>query len=400
MKKNRYKDLEDLLFIGFIPLKAKLGDVDFVFKSINDIEYRKISLMSGIKSDPSYSYKFHYNFLFHSIYMINGINILEKREEYYEVILDIVKEYPAVLLKKIFEVLQRITDRVDKCTRLVEPYSYEEDSRFYWKSRRSLPLNSCASTGISGTEVLGLNQFQKFWMVLNSREDQTDSFEERYSLIKFLASFTDSKAVKKIDASDKARKEEENKKRERIKIMGSEEESKYSFDPTASREGIIQELEKQMKGIKDDHDIAIESYEKKLRSNMLKQMNEMKNIQEKRQEQNKFMEEARVISVEEMMERINKTKKSPKIYMKSIDEHETKYMEMSNVKTEDVLEESGLTKDSYNDLVSKDMFKNAHKPISDEDTVVEEYLHEQRRLASRVGVDERSNLDFPNLRNR
>ena len=401
MKKNRYKDLEDLLFIGFLPHKVSVGGVDFVFKTVNDLEYHKSKLMSGLPSAVTYPHKFHYNYLFHSIYMVNGVSVLEDRDKYYSAILDLIMGLPQALVRKIYDTLGELTKRVDKCTKLVEPYVYEDNSRYNWLSRRDGKLNSYANTGLKGTESLGLNQFQRFWIVLNGKEDEKNSFEEKYSLVKFVASFTDAKSVKKIDASDKARKEEEDKRRERIKIIGSEEEKYYSHDPTSSRDGIIEELEKQMKGIKDDHDKAIESHERRLRSNMLKQMQEMKKVQEDSRLNDRVMEEARPISKEEMMARINKSRNSPKMYMKSIDEGESKYMEMSNIKTEEVLEESGLSKKGYNDLVDKEMFKNIHKPLKDEDDeVVEEYLTEQKRLASQAGVEEESNFDFPNLRDR
>jgi len=400
MGKDRYKDLEDLLFIGFIPYRVRISNIDFVFKSINQIEYRKTSLMSGMKDDPAYTSKFHYNFLYHSLYMVNGFNVLESREENYEKLISIFKTYPAILIKRIFEKLGKLTERVDKCTKLVEAFSYESESRYAWVYRRNTPINGSGNTGVRGTESLGLNQFQKFWAVLNIREDEKDSFEEKYSLSKFVASFTDSKSVKKIDASDKARKEEEEKKRERIKIIGTEEENLYSYDPTSTKEGIIEELEKQMKGIKDDHDKAIESHERKLRSNMLKQMQEIKRVQENSLRDERIMEEARPISKEEMMERMSRSKNSPKVYMPSIDEGESKYREMSNVKTEDVLEESGLSKRGYNELVSKDMFKNTHRVLDEGDEAENDYLIEQQKLASRAGVEDELSLDFPNLRNR
>lgn len=403
MKKNRYKDLEDLLFLGFLPHKVSVGGVDFVFKTINDLEYRKARLMSGLPNEVTYSHRFHYNYLFHSIYMINGVSMLEDRDKYYNDILDTLKSFPQALIRKTFETLGELTKRVDKCTGLVEAYAYEDESRYNWLSRQKGQLNSYVNTGLRGTESLGLNQFQRFWTVLNVKEDERDSFEEKYSLVKFVASFTDSKSVKKIDASDKARKEEEVKRRERVKIVGSEAENEYNQDPTASRDGIIEELEKQMKGIKDDHDKAIESHERNLRSNMLKQMKEMKKVQEDSRLNERVMEEARPISKEEMMERINKTRNSPKMYMKSIDEGESKYMEMSNIKTEEVLEDSGLSKKGYNELVDKEMFRNIHKAVEEDDgddEVVEEYIVEQKRLASQAGVEEESNFDFPNLRNR
>jgi len=401
MKKNRYKDLEDLLYIGFIPYQARIGDINFVFKSVSDLEYRKTNLMSGLKEDPRYNTLFHYNYLYHSIYMVNGVSIIEKRDLMYPELMDIFKDYHPSLLKSIFSILDRLTSRLDKCVNLVEPYSYEDASRYAWVSKNKTVLNSFLQTGIRGTEGLGLNQFQKYWNVLNFREDDKDSFEEKYSLAKFIASFTDPKSVKKIEASDKAKKEEESGKRERVKKYGTEEEKNRNYDPTATRDGIISELEKQMRGDKDHHDQVIEAYEKNIRKGMLQQMQELKNMKDSRDQNLGVMEEARPISREEMMERINKTKNSPKMYMKAIDSGESKYMEMSNVKTEDVLDDSGLTTEGYNGLVRDEMFKSVHKEIEEEEGVVSNYLTEQKRLASQAGLDdEESNFDFPNLRNK
>ena len=162
MKKTRYKDLEDLLFVGFIPYKVRIGNLDFVFKSINETEYRSTSLMSGIKEDPTYNSKFHYNFLFHSLYMVNGVNILANRDSFYEGIISIFRDMPPPLIKRLFDVTAKLTSRVDKCTKLVESYSYEDSSRYYWGSRKNTQLNNHAYTGVRGTENLGLNQSPKY----------------------------------------------------------------------------------------------------------------------------------------------------------------------------------------------------------------------------------------------
>lgn len=416
MEKNRYKDLEDLLYLGFIPCQVRIGDIDFVFKSISDLEYRKTVLMSGIKGTPQYTNKFHHNYLYHSLYMVNGESVLDKRDSYHGEIINVFKTFPSFIFSKVFKTLDSLSLRLNNCVNLVEPYSYEHESRYSWISKRNTILNSYQQTGIRGTDELGLNQFQKYWTVLNIREDSKEAFDEKYSLIKFLASFTDPKAVRKIDGQDKAKKEEEEKKRERIKITGTEEENLRYNDPTATREGIITELEKQMRGDKDDHDRAIEDLEKKLRSDMLKQMQELKSMQDERKRDETIIDEARPISREEMLNRISKNKNSPRVFMRSIDENESKYMEMSNVRTEDVLEESGLTRKGYNSLVDNEMFKGTHKHVEEKDDVkvkegtyvsdtngsMSSYLSEQKRLASQIGIDDEdtTNFDFPNLRNR
>jgi len=414
MKKNRYKDLEDLLFLGFIPYQARIGDIDFVFKSVSDLEYRKTSLMSGVKDDPLYNSKFHHNYLYHSIFMVNGVSILNTRENDYPEIVSLTKGSPSHLIRMIFDILDNLAERVSACVNLVEPYVYENESRYHWLSKRNTVLNSYEHTGIMGTETLGLNQFQKYWSVLNIREDDKESFEEKYSLAKFLASFTDPKAVRKMEAQDKQKKEEEEKKRERIKIIGTEAEKEKYMDPTASREGIIEELEKQMRGERDDHDKAIEAHERRMRANMLKQMQELKVMKASREKEDDLMEQARPISKEEMWERINKSKNAPKLYMPSIDENESKYFEMSNVRTEDVLRDTGMSEDDYNHMVDDDMFRNHHKKVGKDsfevknggtavnaDKTSSNYVMEQRRLASQIGMeDEETNFDFPNLRNR
>lgn len=417
MSDDRYKDLEDLLYLGFIPHRARICGVDFVFKTVSELEYRKTSLMSGIAGDPLYNIKFHYNYLYHSVYMVNGVNILEKRDDIYEELITIFKSLPSVLIKKIFDILDKLSARLNKCSNLVEAYSYENISRYSWLSKKNTILNSYTHTGIRGTEALGLNQFQKYWQVLNLREDEKDAFEDNYGLAKFVASFTDPKSVKKMDAQDKAKKEEEVKRREMVKLIGSSEEERLvKYDPTASREGIVSELEKQMRGEKDDHDKAIEDHERRLRSNMLKQMQELKTMQESRRRSSENMDEARPISKEEMLERMNRSKSAPRVYMKSIDENESKYMEMSNVTTEDVLEESGLSVESYNSLVGDEVFGKIHKAIKGKDDlevkdgsfleddagIASSYVAEQRKLASKIGLDEDEsvNFDFPNLRNR
>ena len=71
MSNERYKDLENLLFKGFIPYKVGIGGVNFVFKSINDLEYEQLQLMSGLEGEPSYNVNFHINYLYFSLYMIS-----------------------------------------------------------------------------------------------------------------------------------------------------------------------------------------------------------------------------------------------------------------------------------------------------------------------------------------
>jgi len=408
MNDSKYADLEKLIFKGFLSLKVRIKNINFVFKSINDLEYDKIVEMSGLKNDPLYLNKFYLNYLYLSIYMINGKNILNYRDSYYTEITSILNEFPSTLVKSIFDKLSSLFERSNAHFDLIESYSYEDISRYNWKSVKNTLINNSSLTGILGSEVLGLNQFQRYWTVLNLREDEKESFEEKYQLTKFLASFTDSKAVRKIDASDKVKEEEEKRRRDRIKDKGTEREKNYLSGPTDTREEIIKELEKQMKGEKDAHDDFIDKYEKDMRLNMLKQMKELKRVKEERRKTyQKPLEEARPISQEEMMERLNKSRKKSKIhYLPEIEsEQRSKFLDMSNVTNEDVLEESQImSKEEYNNLIKDNMFKSAHRSVAVDKTKIEEdYKKKQKNLAYKYGIDEgieKELLDFPNLKDK
>jgi len=250
--------------------------------------------------------------------MVSGISILEDRDKLYPQFKDIILSLPSIFLKKLFSILDKLHLRVNESASLIEAYTYETNSRFLWKTKKNYILNSSNLTGIQGTSSLGLNSLQNYWVALNAKEDSKELFDEQYSLIKFLASFTDPKSIRKINTQDKAKEEEEEKRRANIKE--NKENNEYDiYDPTSTKEGIVAELEKQMSGVKDEHDLAVEAYEKKLRVSMLKQMNDLKKMQESRKDSDVY-EEARPISKEEMMERIERSRNKPKITFQALDE--------------------------------------------------------------------------------
>lgn len=403
VKTDKYKDLEDVLYKGFIPLPVKVGELNFVFKSVTDVEYDKVVLMSGLKEPKHlYTHRFHLNFLYHSIYLINGHNFLLSREENYDDFISLIKSFPSKFIYSIFEKLEKLAERQNECTNLTDAYFYENISRYSWMTKKGYLLNDPISTSIAGTENIGLNQFQKYWTVYNLREDQREAFEEKYSLAKFLASFTDSKSVKKVDAADKKRKEEEESKRKRIIEYGNdpEEYAKHHLSgPIDTAEQLVDSLNRQIRGEKDEHDRAIEQYESKLREDMYTQMKSLKTMRDTRaKEASYFVDETRPISAEEMAKRIKNLENKPKIYLSDFESDDrTKYLEMSNVSDKDVIEKNNLmSKDEFNELVSDELFSGKHNRI---DSVEEDYLYQQKKLAESSDFEEEE-ANFPNLRKR
>lgn len=404
--KKRYQDLEHLLYKGFIPFKVQVNGLNLVLKTVNDIEYEKIKLMSGLENDPQYVTYFNINYLFYSIFMIDGANVLCKREENYSNFIDVLKQFPSCFFKSFFPILENLTSRQNNCIIQVEQYSYENESRYNWEFKKNLILSSTQHTSIPGTDLLGINQFQKYWAILNIREDNKNKFKENYSLAKFLASFQDPKALRKIEQMDKNREEEEDKRKERVRVMGTEEEIKHLSNPADTREGIVESLEKQMRGEKDEHDLFIEEYEKRMRMEMLKKINDMNKVRELRNKQlEEIGDEVKAISKDELLERLEKMKQRKEKgfnYSDFTPEQSSKFYQMSNVKDSDIIrEENFISEEDYKKLLGDEEYKKV-SGLSDADSkrIEQEYLRQQKTIASKYGFDEESNidLDFPHLK--
>ena len=405
-KLNKYQDLEDLLFKGFIPFKINVNGLNLVLKTVNEYEYSKIKLMSGLESDPRYSVFFNINLLFYSIFMVDGINILNVREDHYCDIIDEIKKFPSPFFRVLFSLLEELAKRQNNCSNQVEQYSLGGDSRYNWETRKKYLINSSSLTTIPGTDLLGLSQYQRYWSALNLREDKKESFEQQYGLFKFLASFQDPKSVKKIDAQDKAKKEEDDKRKERLRVIGTEEEIQYLSGHADTREGIVKELERQISGDKDQHDLFIESYEKKIRKEMLMRMHEMSKVRENRKKEMEDMgEEVRSISKTELEERIKRIKEKKERNMASYDstsEQNSKFYQMSNVRDSDIIrEEDFLSEEDYEKLTGDETFKAVTGVDSEKaksKKIEDAYQRQQRTLASKFNYEDEVNFDFPHVK--
>ena len=143
----------------------------------------------------------------------------------------------------------------------------------------------------------------------------------------------------------------------------------------------MDELEKQMRGEKDEHDIVVEEYEKALRSQMLKQMSEFKKMKETRiNVEDITMEEARPISTEEMMERLSKARKKSNTnnvtYFEGNGEDGNKFLQMSTVTNEQAIKDtSALSPEEFSKLKQDALYTDMFK---EKDNTEKEYLDQQK----------------------
>lgn len=159
---------------------------------------------------------------------------------------------------------------------MMEVFSMESQSRLRWAQCHDLDLTSTAVSGVRGTENLGLNWGQLTWRAINYFEDRQGRFEQEWENAKFIASATTgSKGMSKVNAQDKQRRERDEserfKRRDevlRAVIFGekSSTDAKKGAPVKAAHtvDELATQLEKDLTGEKDFHDMVVEAHEKRI----------------------------------------------------------------------------------------------------------------------------------------
>lgn len=275
-----YRDLESLLFKGFVYAPSDINGVSVIFKSLNHHEYERLGFLdlggrtrSAIRGNYS-------RFLAHCVLMVDGINILPDRNEWITEVTEMFDHLMDRVREKIVFQISEINRRANIAAMLVEVFAMESTSRLRWAQVQGLDLTSTAVTGFAGTETLGLNYGQLMWRAINHIQDRKETEESDWDNAKFVASATAGKGMAKVNAQDKRRKEEERDSRLerrdkilRLALFGEDPESdqqdKSNMAVARTVEELASQLEHDLKGEKDWHDQVVEAHEKRVREGYL-----------------------------------------------------------------------------------------------------------------------------------
>lgn len=271
-----WKDVEPMLFRGFLTVVAEINGVVFVFKSLNHHEFELIRLSGNPRTEQA-ALAFWNTFLAYGVFMINGANILAERDKWIpqlaKTFADIDKEGRSKILRHVSE----INRRASRSVTLTEAYSMERVSRYRWMQLKGLDLTTPAVTGVDGTQRLGLNWAQQLWRAVNLAEDRNEQHERDWENAKFVGSCFAGKGISKIynQDNDRRRKEREERmtRKDRIlrEILAGEVVQENSIVipgavMTAPRtvEELASQLEKDLRGDKDQHDLIVEQHERRI----------------------------------------------------------------------------------------------------------------------------------------
>lgn len=289
-----YKDVEQILFRGFILLPAEINGVLFVFKSLNHHEFELVRLLSSIQEGQDTPGRFWDLFLAYCVYIVDGANVLADRDHALPKLADTFSKIPPKARQRIVRYISEVNRRSSNAVTLTEAYATEQLSRFKWAQFRGLDITSTSVTGITGTERLGLNWGQLMWRALNTFEDQSNEAEQAWENAKFVGScMVGSKGLSKVFAHDKARHEKEQNARMARKdailrhvLLGEPLDAKEAASARIiapqTVEDLAEQLEHDLRGDKDFHDRVVEAHEERVRQANKERRQHLEDLSQKR----------------------------------------------------------------------------------------------------------------------
>lgn len=259
-----YGNIEKIVTFGFLPLGLRYGGHSFILKTVTDKEYKFLSFLAGKDNiDLALSR------LAYSTYMIDGVNYLEDRSKQIPYLIDFYKRLPSSFFRKLIDVTNSIHEKYLKSVDCLEGFCYTNRSRHLWKvSQGNLP-NLGFYHGISGAFNTGLNVVQENWTIINTNLDAEDDYEVQFRLSLMVASAFSGKGAKEMGGRFDFHKKELTSLREEIKKYGYDKKRAVKetrkdqwAKPIRTREDLVRELNRQMSGDMDRHDLFINEWVK------------------------------------------------------------------------------------------------------------------------------------------
>lgn len=281
-----WKDVEPMLYRGFLTVSAEINGIFFVFKSLNHREFELLKFCG--ETGPRASQTFWNTFLAYTIFMVDGSNILPERDRWIPKFSSMFEGLPKEAKAKVIRYVGEINRRASVAVVLTEAYAMESISRYRWLQLRDLDLSSTAVTGIDGTQRLGLNWAQQLWRAINHAEDRNDQHEREWENAKFIGSCFAGKGISKVYSQDTERrrkdKEERVSRKDRLlreTLLGEKIAPATTTIPGAIMTGpktvdeLATQLEHDLRGDKDWHDRVIEDHVTRIRERFSERRNQL-----------------------------------------------------------------------------------------------------------------------------
>lgn len=262
-----YKILHRVTEQGFDVAGVSVYGVSVVLKTLTPLEtdtIRYLSFGGGFN-------KFRMLRMAYATFVCNGRQVLKDREKGLGDLVSFYESMPVEQFHILEETAVRIQSRYRRYCALVEGYAYSPAARILWKTRGGSSAITDEVTGIPGTTYVGIAESVEAWALVNLARDIEESARQETSNAMFIASASNPAGVKKLSSrheTDQKMVEEERGTlvkygsqvhRKFLENVDEKVKEKWTADLLTTQD-IVEELNRQMNGVKDKHDTFMDGY--------------------------------------------------------------------------------------------------------------------------------------------
>ena len=287
-----YRDVEPLIFKGFLYQAATIGSVNLVFKTLNHHEIETLNLTYKLSRAHKDVQRYYARFLAYGVWMVDGRNVLVNREDHLDELTDFFGGMAGKARDLVVRHMGELNRRASRAVVLSEAYATETVSRYRWGQYRALNLMDPTVTGVEGTQNLGLNWGQLIWSAWNYYEDRREKSEAEWENAKFIASAFAGKGINQVHSRDKSRRKNELQDRQerkdrilRFALLGEDPEKTTTYDGQTmivakTVDQLADQLKRDLKGERDWHDMVVDEYERQARERWDNRQREIQEFRE------------------------------------------------------------------------------------------------------------------------
>lgn len=309
---DAYENLERIVTYGFLSARVSFMGHDLLIKNISDKEYRQLGMLCSSKT----RIKSNVLSLVYSTAFVDGINLMEYRDEHLKSIVRFYGGAPSLFVVKVVDILNELNQTYIDSLEYLEGFCYSHKSRYLWSVLD--PYDRSSFVGMRGLDRVGINSVLENWISINKKLDEEQEYTKNLNLTLLVVGASNHKSAKMISQNHDKHIQELKELREEICKYGFDRKRVQENDkkretwtaPLNSREDLVRELYRQMSGDKDRHDLYIDEW---VRTQKERAEAAKANVEEKQREFREkiestdmgMLEASRPISQEEMSKRIS-----------------------------------------------------------------------------------------------
>jgi len=268
-----YEDVRELLSPGFLAHSFSIGEAHFAMRSFDREDWDLLKYRTFGLNDRQWEAWC----VASSIWMVNGTVIGSDENALYDLAQSFLM-LPPFVLSTLYSIFNGLMKRVMEASCRSEAFLYEAESRILWKT---LGPSIMAQVPVRPAQRFR-NPVLSLWAYFNQMEDLRESEEREWAYAKFMASPHAPKGVKKINAQDRKRQNDTDRRRERAcdrvfyeakGLIARKGEAEKAGKNRPFQQVVMAETEDELResmrrwvaGEKDDHDRTVDNIKARIK---------------------------------------------------------------------------------------------------------------------------------------